>query len=185
MYEDEDISDSKAETNRTKEPNELVLSYLICPQDAAGAFLGALMLTDARLRPLHFSFVSPIRPTKIQRVLYGPTLDEHLRVDVIGNRLIKDLPFVPDVLLVDRLELVAARRVANIPTAFLTKPNDGAPEPGKLTALQYDTGPNVEDQEVVGQILASLEMTVDLVEPFNRMREALKEAIKTGETRGG
>ncbi len=184
MYEDEVVSDS-AGAGRTEDTSELVLSYLICPQDAAGAFLGALMLTDARVRPLHFSFVAPIRPTKIQRVLYGPTLDEHLKVDVIGSRLLKDLPLVPDVLLVDTVELVAARRITDIPTAFLTKPSDGEPEPGMLTSLQYDTGSNVEDQEVVGQILASLEMTVDLVEPFSRMREALKEAIKTGETRGG
>jgi hypothetical protein len=163
MYEDEAPSDFSTETDHTEETREFVLAYLISPQDAAGAFLGALMLTDARVRPLHFSFVSPIRPTKIQRVLYGPTLDEHLKVDVIGSKLLKDLPLVPDVLLVDTPELVASRRIADIPTAFLTKPNDGAPEPGKLTSLQYDTGSNVEDQEIIGQILASLEMTVDLV----------------------
>lgn len=38
-----------------KEPSEFILGYLTCPQDAAKAFLGALMLTDFRARPLHFS----------------------------------------------------------------------------------------------------------------------------------
>jgi hypothetical protein len=156
----------------------------MCPRDAAGAYLGALMLTDARTRPQHFSFVSPIRPTKIQRILYGPTLDEHLKVDVIANKLLKDLPLTPEILLVEAEELIAVRRVAQVPTAFLTRAGDGESEPGRLTSLRYDTGAHTDDQEAVGRVLALLETMVDLVEPFNRMREALKEAIKTGDVNG-
>ena len=163
--------------------NVTALSYLICPRDAAGGFVGALMVTDARLRPVHFAFVSPIRPTKIQRILYGPTLEEHLSVDVIGKKLLADLPVVPDVLLVDTPELTAVRRIAGVPTAFLQKA-DSDPSGGNLSSLQYDTGGNVDDQDTVGQILASLEMQVDLVEPFQRMREALREAIKSGDSAG-
>lgn len=163
--------------------NATVLSYFICPRDAAGAFVGALMVTDNRLRPLHFAFVSPIRPTKIQRILYGPTLEEHVRVDVIGNKLLTDLPVVPDILLVETEELVAIRRVAGLPTAFLTRA-EFDPSAGNLSSLRYDTGANVDDQDVVGQVLASLEMKVDLVEPFQRMREALKEAIKSADSVG-
>jgi len=177
-----DHEDSGDHTEYGANQNETILSYLICPRDAAGAFRGALMLTDARVRPLHFAFVSPIRPTKIQRILYGPTLDEHVSVDVIGKKLLADLPVVPDVLLVDTQELIAVRRIADMPTAFLKRADgDGA---GSLSSLQYDAGTNVDDQEAVGQVLASLEMQVDLVEPFQRMREALKEAIKSGESVG-
>lgn len=183
MYEQNETADYR-DNAQEKNPAEIMLAYLMCPQDAAGAYLGALMLTDHRTRPQHFSFVSPIRPTKIQRILYGSTLDEHLKVDVIGNKLLKDLPYVPEILLVETAELLAVRRVAHLPTAFLTKARDGEVEPGRLTSLQYDTGAYTDDQEVVGQVLASLETTVDLVEPFNRMREALKEAIKTGDANG-
>jgi len=188
MNEDFSVPNSGAQdqpNGRVKHSADIILSYFICPQDAAGGYLGALMLTDSRARPLHFSFVSPIRPTKIQRILYGPTLEEHLKVDVISKKLLKDLPYGPDVLLVDTEELVTVRRVAQVPTAFLTKPDEDEVEPGRLTALRYDTDGNIEDQEAVGQILASLETMIDLVEPFDRMREALKEAIKTGEAGGG
>jgi hypothetical protein len=133
---------------------------------------------------LHFAFVSPIRPTKIQRILYGPTLEEHLSVDVIGKKLLMGLPIAPDALLVDTPELIAVRRVADVPTAFLSKVNGDA-APGRLSSLQYDTGSNIDDQEAIGQILALLEMKVDLVEPFQRMREGLREAIKSGDTVGG
>jgi len=187
MNEDFSVPDSDVEKESNglgKDPADVILSYFICPEDGGGGYLGALMLTDSRARPLHFSFVSRIRPTKIQRILYGPTLEEHLKVDVIGSKLLKDLPFNPDVLLVDVQELVPVRRVADVPTAFLSKPLEGEAEPGRLTPLRYDTDGNIEDQEAVGQILASLETMIDLVEPFDRMREALREAIKTGEARG-
>lgn len=165
-------------------PEDLTLSYLICPQDAAGAFLGALMVADYRARPLHFSFVSPIRPTRMQRILYGHTLDDHVKIDVIAHKLLKDLPCIPNVLFVDAPELVAARRVTQIPTALLNRETDGQIESNKLTTLQYDTGQNTGDQETVGRILATLETLVDLVEPFARMREALKEAIKSPQAQG-
>lgn len=175
-------SDDRRESDVNE--REVVLSYLTCPRDAAGAFIGALMLTDSRARPLHFAFVSPIRPTKIQRILYGSTLDEHVSVDVIGKKLLADLPIVPDVLLVDTQDLIAVRRIVDMPTAFLRRADGDAPA-SSLSSLQYDTGANTDDQEDIGQILASLEMQVDLVEPFQRMREALKEAIKSGDSIGG
>ncbi len=162
-----------------KDPSNLTLCYLTCPQDAANAFLGALMVTDYRARPVHFSFVSPIRPTKIQRILYGSTLEEHVKIDVISEKLLKDLPVSPDVLFVDTQELLAVRRIVEMPTAFLSKSADGEDNPGRLTTLEYDTGSNMDDQDIVGRILASLESFVDLVEPFTRIREALREAIKT------
>lgn len=173
-----------ADQAQQEQSGDIILSYLMCPQDAAGAYLGALMLTDGRTRPLHFSFVSPIRPTKIQRILYGSTLDEHLKVDVIGKKLLKDLPYAPEILLVDTPDLIAVRRVAELPTAFLTRVSDGEVEPGRLTSLHYDTGAQTDDQETIGQVLASLETVVDLVEPFIRMRDALKEAIKVGDANG-
>ena len=51
------------------EPSDAILGYLACPQDAASGFIGALLITDARSRPLHFAYVSPIRPTAMQRLL--------------------------------------------------------------------------------------------------------------------
>ena len=97
---------------------------------------------------------------------------------MIGEKLLKDLPFVPNALFVDAKELLTIRRLVDIPTAFLSKNIESEHNPGRLTTLKYDTGSNLDDQDIVGRILSSLEPFVDLVEPFARMREALKEAIK-------
>jgi len=181
-YENDEIPEGQGDAESTDkaaiDPSELILCYLTSPQDAANGFLGSIMVTDYRARPLHFAFVSPIRPTKIQRILYGSTLEEHVKIDVIGEKLLKDLPFCPDVLFVDTKELLALRRTVEMPTAFLSKSIGSKDDPGRLTTLEYDTGSNLDDQDIVGRVLASLESYVDLVEPFARMREALKEAIK-------
>jgi len=159
-------------------PSGTILAYLACPQDAANGFLGALLVTDARARPLHFAYVSPIHPTAMQRLLYGSTLAEHVKIDVIAKILMQGVPVVPTVLFVDAPDLVSARRVAGLPTALLTRNPEPQPGTSNLSTLKYDTGTNREDQEVIGRLLAELEPWIDLVEPFTRLREAMKEAIK-------
>ena len=104
-----------------KKLSELTLCYLTCPQDSANAFLGALMITDFRARPIHFSFVSPVRPTAIQKILFGSTLNSHVKIDVIAEKLLKNIPRVPDVLFVDDMEILAAKQIIKKPTACLKK----------------------------------------------------------------
>jgi len=162
------------------DPSSCVLCYLICPQDASGAFVGALMLTDGRTRPLHFGYVSPIKPTAMQRLLYGPTLREHLKIDVIANKLFDGLPQVPDVTFVDSSELLCARRLSAAPLALLARRDPGTAGSPNLSTVVYDTNDNADDREAIGSLIARLEPQVDLVEPFARMIEVLKEAIKVG-----
>jgi hypothetical protein len=164
-----------------KNLSELTLCYLICPQDAANAFLGALMITDFRARPIHYSYVSPVRPTAFQKILFGPTLNSHVKIDVIAEKLLKNIPRVPDVLFVDDMEILAAKQIIKKPTACLKKSTSQDADPTKLSILDYKSDSN-EDQEIIGQIIAHLENLIDLVEPFSRMRQALKEALKSQET---
>ena len=164
-----------------KNLSELTLCYLICPQDAAKAFLGALMITDFRVRPFHYSYVSPVRPTTFQKILFGPTLNSHVKIDVIAEKLLKNIPRVPDVLFVDDMEILAVKQIIKKPTACLKKSTSQDAEPNRLSILDYKADSD-EDQEIIGQIIAHLENLIDLVEPFSRMRQALKEAIKTQET---
>lgn len=160
-----------------KDPSEYVLCYLTCPQAGSDAFAGALMLTDARTRPLHFGYVSPIKPTAIQRLLYGPTLREHVKIDVIVDKLLQGVPQAPDVVFVDNKELLTARRICTWPIAYLAK-RQGGEDATNLSALVYETNEGTDDRDVVGSVVSVLESQIDLIEPFGRMMEALKEAVK-------
>jgi hypothetical protein len=79
------------------------------------------------------------------------------------------------------MEILAARQIIKKPTACLKKSTSQDADPAKLSILDYKSDSNV-DQEIIGQVIAHLENLVDLVEPFSRMRQALKEAIKSQET---
>ena len=181
MDEHTRTSDSSETEVTAKELEEHVLCYLTCPQDASNAFLGALMLTDYRTRPMHFEFVSPVRPTTVQRILYGTTLLEHVKVDVIAEKLLHDLPQRPDVILVDSSDMLAAQRLAPCPMAYLAKKDGEEAGATSLSALIYETEQHANNQDAVGQIIACLEPVVDLLEPFARMIEALKESVKSGQ----
>ena len=165
---------------RQKPPTDWILCYLVCATDAAGGFVGAILLADNRARPLHFAFVQPVKPTKMQKILYGSTLDEHIKIDVIAQKLWQGLPNPPDLLFVDALDLIVARRVTGVPTAFIAKAPDSETNPSSLSYLRYDVGPHKKDESLVGEIVNALEGTCNLLEPFTRIREALKEGLKPG-----
>jgi hypothetical protein len=167
-------ADDKGQQILGKNISDLMLCYLICPQDAANAFLGAVMITDYRARPIHFSYVSPIRPTTIQRILFGNTLNTHVKIDVIAQKLLSSMPKVPDVIFVDYAEMLAVKQIIKKPAACLKKNTSQEADPAKLSILHFETFSN-EDQQIIGQIIAVLENTIDLIEPFSRMRLALKE----------
>jgi hypothetical protein len=160
-----------------KEPEDLVLCYLSCSQDAGKAYIGAILITDSRARPLEFAFVDRIQPTTMQRLLYGRTLDEYIRADVIAKKLYGGLSRKPDVVFVDAVDLLAIRRLTGVPVAQLLRNPSSSPET-KLSTITFQTSENSGDYDTVSTILGFLEPRVELLEPFSRMDEALKEALR-------
>jgi hypothetical protein len=163
-----------------KQPPDWLLCYLVCLTDAAGGFLGAILLTDNRARPQHFAFVQPVKPTKMQRLLYRLTLDEYIKVDVITQKLWQGLPKKPAAVFVDARDLLAARAVTGVPTAFLEKVADSQLQGSSLSSLHYEVGHNADDQSLVGEIIVALEGSCNLLEPFSRIRQAITEGLKGG-----
>jgi hypothetical protein len=131
-----------------KNIDDIILAYIIFGQDSSNGWTGAVMLTDSRTRPLHFGFATPIRPGTLQRLLYGGTLDEYIKVDVIANKLVNELPRVPDVIFVESPELVAVRRIVQFPVAALSRSHevDGN---ANLSVVQFSTGENSSDHDQV------------------------------------
>lgn len=160
----------------------LLLCYVSCPENADRSFTGACLLTDGRTRPLHFAFVHPVRPTTIQKMLYGPTLNEHVRVDVILEKLLSGLPQKPHVIFVNDESLLACRRITSCPVAVLTRRPDGN-DGASMSSVIYETGNRDDDREKVGRYLVQLEAgsSADLTQPFDRVLAALREALSTNQ----
>lgn len=177
---------AKTETSASGELNveDLVLAYIVFGQDSSSGWTGAVMLTDSRTRPLHFGFATPIRPGTLQRLLYGNTLDEFIKVDVIGKKLVHEMPRVPDVMFVDSPELVSVRRITSFPVAALSRSQTDESKTSNLSVIQFSVGDFSEDHDRIAPLVNALETSVNLVDPFGRMREALKEALKEASKTG-
>jgi len=174
------ILDEETADTRRHRVDSYTLAYLTCPQDSAKNYLGALLITNSRSHPLHFAYVSPVRPTILQRILYGGTLDEHVKTDVIVKKLFGDgLDIKPNVVFVDSGDLLSARRIINLPVAQLSKKSNSQNDTSSLSAFRFETDGNGNDERFVGKIIARLEQVIDLYDPFDRMTEALKETLKS------
>ena len=83
------------------------VAYLGVYELDGGGFAGGLLVCDDRGLPVDFRYVEPIKPTKLQRLIYGAALRRYLLVEAIGGGLLKEcnatygLTFVEDDLLIE------------------------------------------------------------------------------------
>jgi hypothetical protein len=115
----------------------------------------------------------------MQKLLYGGTLDEHVTIDVISKRLVDGLARRPDILFVNSEQLLPLRRLLQIPVAYLGKQNgsDRSVAPN-LSTVTYRVASSSGDDDSVAHVLSVLEPLVDLLDPFERISQAITETLK-------
>ncbi len=64
-------------------------------------YAGGIMISDQRGIPVEFKYTDPIKPTKIQKVLYGDVLDKYLREEVIMSNLVGKVENKPEIYIID------------------------------------------------------------------------------------
>jgi hypothetical protein len=187
---------------------DTLLAYLLTQStDSRDAYMGAVMVTDARGLPVEFRYTQPVRPTRLQRVLYGGALEEYLRADVIGACLLKDLKSRPTAALVREDLLMALDSAVEYPVVLVFPTNlepleaeVGAERQvdGQTVLLQLSpkSGPvrvtvSREDASLcsaVRDILTGIAASMEVCEPLERLEEALKllwtEADKADSSKG-
>lgn len=172
--------------------------YLVVRGDGDGAYLGALMVADHTGLPLDFRYTDPITPTRLQRALYGGVLDRHLRTEVVARTLIGAVTQAPTLIVVDERAL-ADEPLAGCPVVVLG--SSAAGPLGAPGAVHTQGGDSLLVQIVEGahpvrvgigadhlgagadgviDALVELGATMDLLEPLDRVRDAL-DLIAAGE----
>jgi hypothetical protein len=76
-----------------------VIGYLDVQAFEPSGFLGGVLVVDEFGLPIEFRHSLALRPTRLQRTLYGASLDRYLRAAVIAVRLLDDLESRPAVIL--------------------------------------------------------------------------------------
>jgi hypothetical protein len=161
--------------------DDIILSYFICPpiRGSKNVFAGAILITDAFTKPLYFAYVEPVRPTSLQRLLYGDILNDHIETKVIPTKLFNnDCNFKPDIVLVNSLTLLAARDVIGIPMAHVSRNDNIDRSDANHSPYVFNTGGYEDDIKYFSFSSSSIH-NVDLLEPFRRMLDALAEVLKS------
>lgn len=179
------------------------LTVVVHPQ--YGLFGGYLVLNLSG-RPLEFHCTAPIKPNRAQEILYGPTLESFLYGEQIGQTLIHQASTPPLLICTDQTPVLAAREHVSTPIALILPPLGGcesqqaaeppvADEPGRELRLDaaHQGGPRLatfqlgrnrmalperaeDDRRLIVERLGELAESFDLVEPFQRIRDAIEEA---------
>jgi hypothetical protein len=164
----------------------LALGFLAVLQESSG-WLGGYLVTNGWGRPLEFRLTTAVQPNRVQTALYGPTLVEYLHADVIGRTLIEKTGTKPDLIVTDSPPALALRSRIEIPVIAISAQHGTLEDVVALHHPRTSAGlflhvRHEADRAAVEQLLERIDGSVDLSEPFARIREAVGEARKMGVT---
>lgn len=166
------------------------LGFLSVRQHPEHGYFGGYLLTNPLARPLEFHCTMPVKPSRAQELLYGPTMDAFVCGEQIAKALVTKAKVKPALILVDSPAVLAVTAVSQVLAAQLhfeprevhprfrlpagsageRLPIEHAQWQLSLLASQASQRPQLE------QLLEQLGSSFDLTEPFQRVTEALLEA---------
>ena len=155
--------------------------FLTAVDAAAHGLFGGYLLVDGLGRPLEFHCTTPVKVSRAQQILYGPTLHGHLHGRQIGATLLAEGTVTPTLVLTDLESMLEVRPHTSLPVALV-----GAAEAvpaGGFSVGSAVVRPHASDAartEELREQLAGLGTAVDLREPFERIRAAIDEAQRHG-----
>ena len=100
----------------------------------AGAYAGGYLVTNEWGRPLEFRVSARVMPTRVQRILYGETLEPYVLADLIGRILLNRTATTVSWLLTDQRAFLELRAEIDTPVAWVT--NDVGPREGLPPVLR-------------------------------------------------
>jgi hypothetical protein len=146
------------------------------------AYRGAILVTDEWSKPLEFRCTAPVRPTPLQRTLYGKSLLPHLLTELIGKPLINSIHEKPQLILIADEAFFDVRHKFSVPVIRIAKPQGSKSKAlliqsasGKFDQVEIEAHLKfASDLDSVGEHLRDLFGRWDLNEPFQRLAEGLQ-----------
>jgi hypothetical protein len=158
------------------------IGFLTVVEHAEFGFFGGYLILNAAGRPLEFHCTAPVKPSRAQEILYGPTLRHYLYEQMAAALLAKGKT-VPHLLCTDLPAMLAARPPEQ--AMVLVPDADETDTSAALVRISLG-GQRVALPAADAHLQAAIEAhwreasaeQIDLREPFGRIREALEEAQK-------
>lgn len=169
-------------------PRSLLIGFLaIEPTEDGAGFLGGLMVLDFQGYPLEFRCTTPVKPTPIQKLVYGPLLEQFISVELCAKRLLRDVKRKPGIVIVpsphvlslgeDDVPIVAVQRAGEVlqvespASGLVTERLESKAFQPVIVTILGEQGPVVQNAK---SVLVDVFGRFDLLEPFERIRTALK-----------
>lgn len=153
------------------------IGFLTICEYAEGGFCGGYLLLNATGRPLEFHCTAPVKPNRAQEILYGPTLQPFLFGEQIGQTLLSRSKAAPLLVVTDSEPALAVRPYSDVPVVCVLGDDQEGPLRLGATPVVAERS-HWRDSETAQAIWQQYFETVDLREPFGRIREALDESRK-------
>ena len=158
---------------------QLRLGFLTAIHLEHRGHVAGLLVTNKYGRPLEFQCTAPVRPNRTQELLYGPTLVPFLLGELLSKTLLDRIGVKPHVVLTDRLEMLDSRPHVSLPVACVVESARGG-ECVRIGKQQFRLHAEfVEDLKEFEKLAKDLAADADLLEPLDRVREALQETLKS------
>lgn len=154
--------------------------FLTVVDSSTHGVFGGYLLVDPLGRPLEFHCTAPVKVSRAQQILYGASLPGHLHGQQIGAALLAEGSVTPVMVLTDHDAMLSVRPHTSLPVALVRRRGEAAePPPGAFTMGEVCVSPHAGDAgdvEGLRHRLENLGLSVDLTEPFERIRAAIEEA---------
>jgi len=157
------------------------LGYMMVTRTPDNEYVGGIMVTDPYAIPVEFKYSEPIKPTGLQKILYGNSIEKYLLVDVIAKKLLQNIEEKPKFILIEDSRLLDIQ--FKMPIIYITVPTKSSDESKEMKVREELSKEHLEsgyDLIFNGTLtsddtkwLERISDEIDIMEPFHRLKEAL------------
>lgn len=116
-----------------------VLGFLTVLDAPPHGLFGGYLIVNPSGRPLEFHCTEPVKPSRAQQILYGPTLAAFLYAEQIGQTLFTKARQKPPLVLTDVVPAMDLRSYIDVPVVLVT--TDGGLSDSPVAGLPLDSAP--------------------------------------------
>lgn len=167
------------------------IGFLSVRQHADHGYLGGFLIVNLLARPLEFHCTMPVKPSRAQELLYGPTLADFVCGEQIAKALTSKAKLKPKIVFTDTAATLSLGLVSNSHIVFVEVDSEHSQSAKDLTTPhtqatletrtlgEYTSRVRTDASippAVAEEVVASLGSSFELTEPFQRITHALLEA---------
>ncbi|MDK2812254.1 MAG: hypothetical protein PWQ78_464 [Petrotoga sp.] len=158
---------------------KIMLGYFSIYKSEDEMFSGGLLILNENGIPVSFKYTEPIKPSKIQKIIYGSNLKNYLAFQILSSEELYS-PHDVDLILTDDSDLINYIDIDKVimyimevssDKGFEVKEKEGIIPINQNSSLRFYSS-KVLDSLTLKKLKSYIEI-FDIFEPFTRLKEAL------------